>query len=181
MTENVKKWERISAGNEKLGSPEAALDWLDEALKKFETFPGLYPVEDIARVTKLLYIDFGLIRDLEGLSFDAWRANMQLQEQKLRVSKLTSERDELEKRLSKEIEDHNITRDSLHDSEAAVNRLTGYIDGLEDGKPPLMVPDNRPRRLDEPVPGNAYSPSDAYLNRHSGYGGSQTRKRWYHK
>jgi chromosome segregation ATPase len=88
-----------------------------------------------------------------------------------------SQRDEYEKKWVAEIESHNETRDLLHKSEAAVNRLNGYLDGLEDSRSPRMVPEEKTSRREPQPLSDAYLP---YETASSGYG-SPKKKRWYHR
>lgn len=85
--------------------------------------------------------------------------------------------EETEKGYAAEVESHNATRDLLYRTEAALNRLNGYVDGLEDSKPPLMVPENRPSRRDEPKSIN--TSYDAYEPTSRSYG--QKPRPWYHR
>jgi hypothetical protein len=173
-----KKWEPLEVAHDKmLSTPAEALDWLDEALQKQETYPTLYLPGDIIRVTKLLYCEFRFIDHLEGLSFDAVRANLDFKAQKIHAQNIARQRDELEKALQKEREDHNLTRDVLFQMEARVNRLNGYVDGLEDSKPPVMVPDHR-----DTARTGAHSEYESVahdFSNASGYG--HKPRRWYHR
>lgn len=91
---------------------------------------------------------------------------------------------EWEKRHASEVEEHNRTRGLLMSSELAYAKLRGYVEGMADGKPPELVPEQRESalaRMPDGSQGSGASPGyygDAAV--YSGYGSSRERsKPWY--
>lgn len=71
----------------------------------------------------------------------------------------------------------NSLRDRLMTSELAYAKVVGYLDRIEDERPPLMVPQER-ERFKSQIPDGTMG-SDYGGWRGAGYGEQQ--KRWYHR
>lgn len=173
-------WNDVQVTGSVLESPQEAIDWLYEQLRHMgdHTLNSVY--KDIARVTKALFVDGHYIDHFNGLTAETSRLQGELKARRLELQGLRQQLDQIEKCLAKEIEDHNLTRDTLHDSENLSHRLNGYIDGLEESRPLRMVPEERSSRRDEQsLSSMSYSAEDAYSHQRQTFGGG--RRRWYHR
>lgn len=65
---------------------------------------------------------------------------------KAKIADLTADNMALDAKLKLEVEETNRLRCQLFDLHLTQARLNGYLDGIEDAKPPVMVPQERPLR-----------------------------------
>jgi hypothetical protein len=80
-----------------------------------------------------------------------------------------------EKALKDERESHNLTRDVLHTTELEFAKTRGYLDAIQDSKPPVMVPQQREGQLP------SYSDASRSISagwRNDGYGQSPNKPWW---
>lgn len=83
---------------------------------------------------------------------------------------------EANKAVEAEKKAHNNTRDVLHSTELELAKLRGYVDGINDSKPPQMVPDTREARLASYPDGSRSLPVS-----HGGWTNSASAKPWWHQ
>ncbi len=80
-----------------------------------------------------------------------------------------------DKSLKDERESHNLTRDVLHTTELEFAKTRGYLDAIQDSKPPVMVPQQREGQLP------SYSDASRSVSpgwQTNGYGQSSNKPWW---
>lgn len=82
----------------------------------------------------------------------------------------------LNDRLKEEIAANNHLRSILHQTELELSRMRGYLDCVQDGKPPVMVPEQREARLASYPEGNMSMRSTV-----GGWNDGQKTKQWFER